>query len=176
MSAILDAAIRLLRERPQATMEEIAAAAGLSRQTVYAHFPSREALVAAVLQRLTDDAVAAMDAANLDEGPAPAALLRLLDAGWRTVQRFPLLEAGAGPADPELHGPVFDRLAHLIHRGQQVGEFDPEASPGWLMAATIALGHAAADEVTAGRMSADDAATALRASILRVYGARPSTR
>ncbi|SCL30879.1 transcriptional regulator, TetR family [Micromonospora rhizosphaerae] len=176
VSAILDAAIRVLGERPQASMEEIAAAAGLSRQTVYAHFPSRDALVAAVFQRMTDDAIAAMDAADLDEGPAPAALLRLLDAGWRTIQRFPMLQVDTGSADPDLHGPVVDRLLRLIERGQRSGEFDAQASPGWLIAATIALGHAAGAEAAAGRMSADDAAAALRASILRVYGARPPTR
>jgi AcrR family transcriptional regulator len=172
-AGILDAAVQVLGERPQATMEDIAAAAGLSRQTVYAHFSSRDALVTAVYRRMTDEVLAAMDAAKLDEGPAPAALLRLLEVSWRTVDRYPPLPAPPGAADVELHQPVHDRLIRLIIRGQRAGEFDPEASPDWLFAATIALGHAGWAEVTAGRMPADEAAAAVQAGVLRVYGATP---
>lgn len=175
ISAILDAAIQVFGERPQATMEDIAAAAGLSRQTVYAHFPSREALITAVFQRMTDETLAAIDAANLDEGPAAAALLRLLDASWRTFDRYPALPAPPASADVELHRPVHARLARLIQRGQRSGEFDREAAADWLIAATIALGHAAWAEVTAGRMTADEAAATVQTSILRVYGAEPPT-
>lgn len=176
IAAILDAAIQVLGERPQATMEDIAAVAGVSRQTVYAHFPSRDALVTAVYQRMTDEVLAAMDAAHLDEGPAPAALLRLLEVSWRTFDRYPPLPPPPGSADAELHQPIHDRLTRLIVRGQRAGEFDPEASPEWLFAATVALGHTAWAEVTAGRMSAAEAAAAVQASILRVYGAKPPVR
>ncbi|MFI7490291.1 TetR/AcrR family transcriptional regulator [Micromonospora echinaurantiaca] len=171
-AAILDAAVRLLGERPNATVDDVAAAAGLSRQTVYAHFPSRDALLTAVVGRITEEAMAAIDAAAIDEGPAPDALLRLLDAGWRTALRYPVLDsAPAGDGDDELHRPVVDRLLRLIARGQAAGEFDPALPPAWLVATTIALGHAAGAEVAAGRLAADQAAAALRTSILRVYGA-----
>ncbi|MGR6999045.1 helix-turn-helix domain-containing protein [Yinghuangia aomiensis] len=43
IDAILDAARRLLGDRLDVGMEDIAAAAGVTRQTVYAHFPSRDA-------------------------------------------------------------------------------------------------------------------------------------
>ncbi|WP_200210486.1 hypothetical protein [Micromonospora coerulea] len=66
--------------------------------------------------------------------------------------------------------------ASWIRRGQQAGEFDQDASPGWLIAATVALGHSAWAEVAAGRMSSAEAAAAVRISILRVYGAEPPTR
>ncbi|SBT44815.1 transcriptional regulator, TetR family [Micromonospora narathiwatensis] len=154
-------------------MDDIAAAAGLSRQTVYAHFPSRDALVTAVFQRLTDEVLAGLDAARLDEGPASAALRRLLDVSWQTFDRYPALPAPAGSADVDLHQPVIDRLTRLILRGQRAGEFDRYAAPGWLIAATIALGHAAWAEVVAGRMPAAEAAAAVRASVLRVYGVEP---
>ncbi|MFF4888770.1 TetR/AcrR family transcriptional regulator [Micromonospora chersina] len=173
VAAILDAAIQVLGERPQATVEDIAAAAGLSRQTVYAHFPTRDVLVAAVFRRMTDEVLAAMDAARLDEGPAPTALLRLLDVSWQTFDRYPPLPAPAAADDAELHEPIFGRLTRLIVRGQRAGEFDRDAAPGWLIAATIALGHAAWAEVTAGRLPAAEARAALRVAVLRLYGARP---
>jgi AcrR family transcriptional regulator len=177
VAAILDAATRVLGERPQASVDDIAAAAGVSRQTVYAHFPAREALLTAVVRHITEEAVAAMDAAQLDEGPAADALLRLLDASWRTFERYPLLQAVPAPQEEnDLHTSVFDRLERLIRRGQQAGEFQRESSPAWLIAATVALGHAAGAEVAAGRMPAADAAAALRTSVLRVYGAQPPTR
>lgn len=154
-------------------MEDIATAAGLSRQTVYAHFPSRDALITAVYQRMTDEVLAALDEAGLDEGPAAEALLRLLRVSWGTFDDYPALPAPPGSADVELHQPIVDRLTRLILRGQRAGEFDPDAVPGWLVAATIALGHAGWAEVVAGRMSAADAAAAVQAGILRVYGAKP---
>lgn len=154
-------------------MEDVATAAGLSRQTVYAHFPTRDALITSVYQRMTDEVLAALDEARLDEGPAAEALLRLLRVSWRTFDRYPALPPPPDAADVELHQPVFDRLTRLIRRGQQAGEFDCDAAPGWLFAATIALGHAGWAEVVAGRMSPADAAAAVQAGVLRVYGAKP---
>lgn len=63
-------------------MEDIAEAAGVVRQTVYAHYPSRKALLAAVLQQMTTQVVATLDGLDLRDGPAPRALRRWLDACW----------------------------------------------------------------------------------------------
>ncbi|MEU0246207.1 TetR family transcriptional regulator [Streptomyces sp. NPDC006235] len=180
-TAILDAAVRLLRQRPDAGMEAIAMAAGVTRQTVYAHFSSRDELLAATVDRITADAVAAMDAAALDDGPATAALLRFLDASWQAFEdNAPLLLAAADAtpteSDRTRHEPVADRLARLIERGQRTGEFAPGLSPHWLVTVTVALGHAAGDEVGAGRMTSTEAQAALRITTLQALGAteRPS--
>lgn len=175
-TAILDAAVRLLRRRPDAGMEAVAAEAGVTRQTVYAHFSSREALVAAAVDRITEDAVAAMDAARLDEGPAADALARFLDVSWDSFEdNAPLFRAlPAGPADAEdrtRHEPVTDRLGRLVERGQEAGEFDAGLPPHWLVATTVALGHAAGEEVTAGRMTNARARAALRTTVFRALGA-----
>lgn len=175
-AAILSATVEVLDADPEASVEAIAVAAGVTRQTVYAHFPSREQLLLAVLERLTDEAVAAMDAVDLEAGPAADALLRLLDAGRRTSGRYAglLKKIGALPvsreADERHHAPVADRLRRIISRGQESGEFDHRLRPDWLIAVTITLGHAAAGEVDAGRMSDGEAADALRTSLLRVFG------
>jgi hypothetical protein len=39
----------------------------------------------------------------------------------------------------------------------------------WLLSATIALGHAAGEEVRAGRITSDEAITTLRRSIPRLF-------
>ncbi|WP_232663847.1 TetR/AcrR family transcriptional regulator [Pseudonocardia sp. TRM90224] len=173
-AAILDAAADVLGQAPDAGVEQVAAAAGVSRQTVYAHFPTREALLAAVMRRITEETMTALAAAELDDGPATAALVRLLETGWQSFDRYPLLLSPAATTmsateSDELHEPVFDLLLRLIRRGQSSGEFDPDASPEWLLAATAALGHAAGAEVAAGRMPADEASAAVRRSVLRLF-------
>ncbi|WP_007025534.1 TetR/AcrR family transcriptional regulator [Saccharomonospora iraqiensis] len=147
---------------------------GVTRQTVYAHFPSREELLRAVLDRLTTEAVTEIDAADIDSGPAAEALFRLVDAGDRTAGRYPVLFRALGAmsldrtSDDHLHAPVADRLQRTIRRGQEAGEFDAQVSADWLVAATINLGHTAGREVDAGRMSKEEADAALKTSLLRI--------
>jgi serine phosphatase RsbU (regulator of sigma subunit) len=54
---ILTAAKRLLEHSPAATLSDIAAAAGVSRSTLYRHFPDRAELIARLDQRPEDGAV-----------------------------------------------------------------------------------------------------------------------
>ncbi|MFH8565719.1 TetR/AcrR family transcriptional regulator [Streptomyces sp. NPDC017988] len=170
-AAVLGAAVRLLAERPDAGMAAIAAAASVTRQTVYAHFGTREALLDAVADRITDQAMAAMDEAEEKNGSALDSLLGLQDIGWRLFERNPvLLQLGStrASADADLarHEPVAARLTRLIEKGQASGEFDPAPPATWLVAAVTALGHAAGDEVRADRMSVEEAATWLRTATL----------
>lgn len=174
-ASILEATVEVLNADPEASVGAIATSAGVTRQTVYAHFPSREQLLLAVLDRLTEEAVAEMDAADLDTGPAADALLRLLEAGRRTSGRYPILFQKIGTlsikreAAERQHAPVADRLRRIIERGQESGEFDDQLRPDWLIAVTVNLGHAAAEEVDAGRMSPSEAAEALHASLRRMF-------
>jgi len=159
--------------QPEASVEDIARAAGVSRQTVYAHFPSREALLDAVVMRATAEVTAACDAAGIEDAPPAESLIRLLDAGWAASARYPFpwhLPDVSTEADLERHGPVIDRLRDLIRRGQESGDFDSSLSPDWLLAAGLAIGRAAEDEVKARRMSIDDARNAVHRSFLRLFG------
>ncbi|MEU5224855.1 TetR/AcrR family transcriptional regulator [Streptomyces toyocaensis] len=176
-AAILDAATQVLNVEPDAGMETIACAAGVTRPTVYAHFPSRERLLLAVVERITHEVVVAMDAADLDAGPAVDALMRMLDAGAQVTGRYPvlvqLISAHTVPpeADHDRHAPVADRIRRVIQRGRQSGEFDDRLPVDWLVAATISLGHVASEEADAGRVPAKAAQDALRLSLLRILGA-----
>ncbi|WP_377272666.1 TetR/AcrR family transcriptional regulator [Peterkaempfera sp. SMS 1(5)a] len=175
-AAILSAAIALLSERPEASMDDIAEAAAVTRQTVYAHYASREILLGAVVDQATQEALAAIDAADLDRGPAPEALLRFLDASWGTLERLPLLGRYADAATPQTeharHQPVLDRLVRLVRRGQEAGDFDRGLSPAWLLAATVALGHSAGEQVATGGVTPQEASRSLKTTVLRVYGVR----
>lgn len=174
-TAILEAAIAVLGRRPDASVEDVASAAGVTRQTVYAHFRSRDGLVGAVLDHATEETIAAVDGAALDDGPATDALLRFLGATWRVFERTPgLAHLAAQVADPVAddarHEPISERLERLIRRGQRSAEFDRRLPVGWLVNATVALGHAAGEEVASGRMDARSAERTLRRSVLRLYG------
>ncbi|MEL5953479.1 TetR/AcrR family transcriptional regulator [Streptomyces sp. CLV115] len=176
-AAILDAAVRILDVQPDAGMEAIATAAGVTRQTVYAHFRSRQQLLLAIVDRITEETVAAMDAADLHTGPAADALLRLLDAGRQTARRYPVLlqKISTLPVSPQLdhdrHTSVADRIGPVIRRGQKSGEFDDRLPPDWLVTVIVKLAHSASEEQEAGRMSSQEAEHALRTSVLRMLGA-----
>ncbi|HKH04868.1 MAG TPA: TetR family transcriptional regulator [Acidimicrobiales bacterium] len=172
--AILDAALQVLGSRPQASIEDVATAAGVSRQTVYAHFPSRDALVAAALERASADAMAAVDAAAPDEGSATDALLRLLSASWDAFRHHRLIFEAAGAdraADADArHVPMTERLDALVRRGQRAGEFAADLDPGWVVAAVIALGHAAGERAVREQVPLDVAEAQFTSSVLRLCG------
>ena len=168
-AAILTAAIALLDERIDASVERVAEAAGVTRQTVYAHFPSRDALLNAVVDELTRETLQAIDALDLDHGPALDTLLQLIDLGWRSFEQHPLLLHLPQPAGPdERHDPVVERFERLIRRGQRAGEITRDLPVGWLVTALVALGHAAGESVAAGRLPARRASATLHASIIRL--------
>jgi AcrR family transcriptional regulator len=176
ITAILDAAVELLAERPEASMAEIAAAAGVARQTVYAHYHSREALLLAVAERARAEAVAAIDAAEPERGPPLEALARLVPAWWSTVQRHARVLEALAPSFPDaeelhrFHAPILDRVERLVRRGRRTGDFDRELPVAWLVAAFLSLMHATAEEVAAGRVSAPAGGRALERSVPRLFG------
>jgi len=176
IDAILNAARAVLGERPDASMEEIATTAGVTRQTVYAHFPSRDALIAALLHSAGAETVAAMDAARLDTVPPADALRRYLDIGWELIRRNPYLLAPAldrnPPGSDDSHQAGTARLEQIIRRGQLIGDFDRTLPATWLAAAIISLFRAAAEQVAAERLTASKAATLLLDSTLRLCGGR----
>ncbi|MBB5918154.1 AcrR family transcriptional regulator [Nocardia transvalensis] len=181
-AAILDAAARILNEHPDASVETIAADAGVTRQTVYAHFPSRERLLVAVLDRLNELTAAAMDAANPDEGPAVEALLRVIDAATKESTRYPTLlqRIDALPVtaqeDRARHTPIADRIERVIRRGQDTGEFDTTLPTPWLVTTTIHLAHAASAEHTTGHMTPTAATHAFTTTLTRILTPPTATR
>lgn len=85
-AALLDAARRELQRDPDAGLETIAAAAGLSRRAVYGHFPSRDDLVREVVTAGAARVAATMPAAHdLADLPPAARIAAIGVALWSEV-------------------------------------------------------------------------------------------
>ncbi len=174
IAAVLDAAFRTLGDRPDASVDEIARAAGVSRQTVYAHFPSREVLIDAVIERASAEFTGLLDGLDLDRAAPADALTRLLDAGWQIAARYPFLwlQPAVDPGkDADRHGPVLERMLDIVRRGQASGDFDASVPAQWLLSASLALGRATEEEVKAGRMTTGQATRAMDQAVRRLLSA-----
>ncbi|WP_432158722.1 MULTISPECIES: TetR/AcrR family transcriptional regulator [unclassified Streptomyces] len=138
---ILDVALAELLRDPDASVDQIARAAGVVRRTVYGHFPSREALIGT----LVDEAVAVLARAHAAgrEGVAdPAeAVARSVLSVWEIADRYRLLVALAQRTVTvqgirERLTPVRANSVRLLQRGLDEGAF---ASP--LPAPALAYVH-----------------------------------
>jgi AcrR family transcriptional regulator len=172
VQAILDAAEDLLSRSGQPSVSAVAIEAGVSRVTVYAHFPTSEALLEAVVRRAVGRSTAALDEARPDSGPAPEALDRVLAAGWQELDRYGAVGAAAATqlspdALTRTHESAHERVRGLIERGQADGSFRTDLPAGWLVASCFALVHACAAEVRAGRI---DAARGLDVLTTTIHG------
>lgn len=183
VETILDSSVGVLSVRPEASMAEIAKASGLSRQTVYSHFPSRESLLEAVADRALTQATSAIDAALESTGDPTTQLKNLIPAWWETLAEHAhvlgvlgnQLAQSDGGGVRDFHGPILSRLEVLVRRGQKAGQFDREASPAWLASAFLGLVHTAAEEVAQERMERANGLAALETSIPRVFRADPDS-
>jgi AcrR family transcriptional regulator len=174
---VLDAVGELLRDRPwtQVTMAEVAARGGVSRQTLYNTFGSREELARSYVDREADRFIVAVDAAVRAHAPDPRAALAaaleifLAAAGEHPLARaivatdgseelLPLLTTRGGP----LVGRVTSHLTDVILESWR-GLDRADAAPLADALVRLAISHAALP-------SGDPAATA--SAIARLLGPR----
>ena len=87
IEAILDAALRLFTASTNVSMTDIAHAAGVGRVTLYAHFPSREDLVDAVVERSLAESAELIQVDGFDTAPADEVLVRLVRTSWQALHR-----------------------------------------------------------------------------------------
>ncbi|MFZ1880800.1 MAG: TetR/AcrR family transcriptional regulator, partial [Gaiellaceae bacterium] len=161
MEAILAAAPDALASDPDTSMAEIARQAGVVRATIYVHFPTRESLLDAVMERAVTDVAQAMTAADPQRGEPTEALERVLRATWRELSRFhSLLAINTGRLSVEelrrRHLPMTSQLVPLIERGQKQGVFRSDLPAGWHVAVLRAIVHTASAELRSGRIAEVD--------------------
>jgi AcrR family transcriptional regulator len=176
VTAILDAGLEALASDPDSSMSEIARRAGVVRATIYVHFPTRTALLDAVMEHAIDQVVEAMNRAEPARGRPAEALERVLLATWRELARFHGLLAlnTARLSAEELHRrhvPMLDQLEPLIERGQREGVFRSDLPIAWHLAVIRAIVHAASASIEGGRLEESEAEAAMLTTALAAVAA-----
>lgn len=91
-AAILDAAAHVLSEHGAGSnMAEVAAAAGVSRATLYRYFPHREALLDALAAQALADGAAHLADAGLERAPVEEAIERIVRAIVAVGDRYSVI-------------------------------------------------------------------------------------
>lgn len=163
LTRIIEAATEVLAEDPTANMTAIAQASGLVRATLYRHFPTREDLLVAICRDALERAGRAIGAAEPGRGPAPEALVRVIDALAVVSDRYRVISSGAvdisgEPELMELAYSVFAPVNALVVRGQQEGALRADMSDRWIVAAVIALISEAGRAVVRGDLERSEVA------------------
>jgi AcrR family transcriptional regulator len=180
VAAILEAALEALASDPYSSMSEIARRAGVVRATIYVHFPTRTALLDAVMEHAVTQVAEATRSAEPERGEPVEALERVLLATWRELARFHALLAinTARLSAEELHRrhvPVLDQLEPLIARGQKRGIFRSDLPVAWHLAVIRAIVHTASHEIQGGRLPESKAEAAMLSTAISAITA-PNAR
>jgi AcrR family transcriptional regulator len=175
VARILRAAVTCLGRDPAASMNDIAREAGVGRVTVYAHYPSREALVEAAMVHVLAEGDEVLATVDLTGDPRDG-LRALIEAGWMLLaQSTSVLEAALAALPPgrvqDLHAGPEQRIHDLVRRGQAAGVFRTDLPARWLASVLHHLLHGAVADVAAGRLDPADAPRYLSAVTLAAYGA-----
>jgi AcrR family transcriptional regulator len=177
VEAILDAAERVLARREPLSISAVAAEAGLSRVTVYAHFDDLQALLAATVERAVGHWAEAVARIEPDRGPADEALRRLVAMGWEEISRSAhIADAAAAGLSSEArmagHADGVEVVRRLVDRGRAEGTFRTDVPAAWLVHAVFALIHATREAVAAGDVDSGAALHALLATVPDLFAAR----
>ncbi len=148
-AALLDAARGVLAARGlDVPVEEIARSAGVGVGTVYRNFPTKDALVAAVIERAFDELTAASVAA-LDEPDAGAAFYELVhDSALVMARDIVLVRAARAGTDlargrPEAVRRLFAATGAVLERAIAAGAVREGVTADDISALLIGIGEAA---------------------------------
>ncbi len=166
---LLEVADQVFTERGVgASTEEVARAAGVGIGTVFRHFPTKEALLAAVLAARLERLAAGAEAlaADPDPGAALDQLVRLVVGHARAKNAYAdALGGDISGVKEEVRGRLRDAVAALLERAQAAGAVRTELRPADLTA--LLVGASRAVENTA------DAAARERVLAVVLAGLRP---
>lgn len=125
--SILDAASEVLRQDPEASLDEVATRAGVVRRTLYGHFANRQALLVALVHSAADDFVDQVGDVDPAADDPAAELADTILRTWSTARRHgPLVTLARRTMDDEVRAamaPFAELLTRLIAHGQRSGVF-----------------------------------------------------
>jgi TetR/AcrR family transcriptional regulator, mexCD-oprJ operon repressor len=149
-------------------MAEIAAAAEITRGTLYRYFPGRESLIRALEAMANEEAGSRLAEANLDQVPFEEGLARATRALVTVGEDFIILLRERRPPEPRFTAP----LEALLERGREGGQIRTDVALATLVESWLVLvGACVRTGKPAGMGLEDVSSTALR---LFLDGARPA--
>jgi TetR/AcrR family transcriptional regulator, mexCD-oprJ operon repressor len=139
--AILDsAATVLVAQGDQASMADVATAAGVARATVYRYFPNRESLLEGLARATIDDAGGALESARLVEVEVEDAVARSIRALASLGDRFVVVARQRGQAgSEEFERRVAAPIQAVLERGRASGEIRADVPAAWLLETLFAI-------------------------------------
>jgi AcrR family transcriptional regulator len=138
-AAILDAAAKVLSSvGPDASMADVAAAAGVARATVYRHFPSRRELLVRLAERAAEQASQRLAAARIDEVPVEESVRRVVRALVEVGDDFLIVAQERVPLEGELfETALFAPLRRAFEHAQGSGTVRGDVATAWLAEALV---------------------------------------
>ena len=124
----------------QASMNDVAAAAGVARATLYRYFPSRQALLDELGRVAADEAGARLASARIEELAAEEGIRRAVRALIEVGDPFTVVARERVRPDPEqFERSVLAPLRRMVERAQDAGEVRGDIPSSWLTDALVGL-------------------------------------
>ena len=140
-AAILDGAAEIFAlQGEQASMNDVAEAAGVARATVYRYFPNREALLAELALVAVNDVAGRLASARIDEVAPEEGVTRAVRALVDVGNWFVLLARERRRSDPErFERQLTEPIRRLFERGQASGDIRQDITGARLTESLIGL-------------------------------------
>jgi TetR/AcrR family transcriptional regulator, mexCD-oprJ operon repressor len=140
-AAILAAAARVLAARgDQASMNDVATAAGVARATLYRYFPSRQALLDELARVAAEDAAARLASARIEGVPTEEGIKRAVRALVEIGDAFLVVaRERVRPGGEQFEQSVVEPLRRLFERAQLAGEIRDDVPSSWLTDSLVGL-------------------------------------
>ncbi len=167
---VLDSAISVLAKDRAASMQVIAARAGISRATLVRLFPTRKLLVQAMAEKILADCDRVLAQAEADSAPMEQVLGALVAEYTPFAQLWNLVYV-----DPDVSGlpeastrakAIFLRTVKLMERGQKSGMLRGDMPATWLASTFCSLAETAWELTLEGHMGARQAPDFINAILL----------
>lgn len=170
--AVLAAALRLLAADPEATMGAVADASGLTRTTVYRHFPSRETLLRALFGVVAREADAAAAEATAGDPPLEQVAAAVARSSIALGERFRFLAGHDALADEAAQSGGEQEMARWLAVARERGEVRDDVPIAWQLRIARVIGISAVELHNGGGASAREAQRLMTTTLVAALGER----